>query len=436
MTDAALRWLHRRFGTEACRLWVGPSRLVVSVARYDSVAEALESAPDRPTDGDARVLYRGATALQYLPWSEETKEARAQFSKLLGSPDALRAVHAVTVSTAMRETRNWWRAPVDVYAELAPLAYDVVGECVFRKRWAALSARVRPAHEHVVRNAARFNVFRGPLVAGYADFADAARRLRAGFAQALEQHHAAARADPAALEGDASLLTGVVALARDGSGRFDVDAGVALLMSAWDGAVTTTHAALAWALYHLAKFQHVQEKLLRELDGAVGRALPPTIEDVRKLPLLHAFIQESMRAAPPMPVIARVSRGADLTVEGRHVPRGATIVAATSVTCADPDAFPQPTYFRPERFLGESVEAVNARARWIAFGAGPRACPGAAFALTEMKAALAIVMQRYAVRVSHNGPLDGVETRVLAGVAVPAEPLELVFTRRESERAL
>jgi cytochrome P450 len=57
----------------------------------------------------------------------------------------------------------------------------------------------------------------------------------------------------------------------------------------------------------------------------------------------------------------------------------------------DPDIYPDPFAFRPERFLGEQPGTYT----WIPFGGGRRRCLGAAFAMVEMKVAIRAALQRF-----------------------------------------
>ena len=90
--------LHERYGSDACRVWMGPGSLHVSVVRPDTVAEVYDKTEAHPAAWDPRSGYLTERSVRYRI-SDESKDARALYTKAAGSPDALRAVHAATVRT-------------------------------------------------------------------------------------------------------------------------------------------------------------------------------------------------------------------------------------------------------------------------------------------------------------------------------------------------
>ena len=132
--------------------------------------------------------------------------------------------------------------------------------------------------------------------------------------------------------------------------------------------------------------------------------------------------------------MSRESPGRDFAVEGKFVPRGATVIGELQLASVNPSAFPQPTEFRPERFLGESQEAASARDKYLSFGRGARACAGQAMALAIIKASVAILLQRYSVELERADEPGSFE--VVCGVARPDPGFHVVFSRRESGSAM
>ena len=97
---------------------------------------------------------------------------------------------------------------------------------------------------------------------------------------------------------------------------------IGLLNAAYD----TTHATTTWVFYHLAKYPAVQAKLLAEIDGKLGSALPTrenTLEG--NCPYLHAVLQESTRMVATVPVNQRVNLDNDVKIGKKIVPKGCNI---------------------------------------------------------------------------------------------------------------
>jgi cytochrome P450 len=83
-----------------------------------------------------------------------------------------------------------------------------------------------------------------------------------------------------------------------------------------------------------------------------------------------------------------------IEVGGWRYPPGACLVANTYLVHHDPEIYPDPYAFRPERFLDETPGTYT----WIPFGGGRRRCLGASFALLEMKIVLPAVLARGTLR--------------------------------------
>jgi cytochrome P450 len=106
---------------------------------------------------------------------------------------------------------------------------------------------------------------------------------------------------------------------------------------------------------------------------------------------LTATIQEVMRARPVLPNAAPRMVKKPIEVGGWHYEPGACLIASSYLVHHDPEIYPDPYSFRPERFLDEPPGTYT----WIPFGGGRRRCLGASFALLEMKTVVPAVLNRY-----------------------------------------
>jgi cytochrome P450 len=84
-----------------------------------------------------------------------------------------------------------------------------------------------------------------------------------------------------------------------------------------------------------------------------------------------------------IPIVGRVLKK-PARIGAYDLPAGATIGACIWLAHRNPDVYPEPDAFRPERFLGVTPDTAS----WLPFGGGIRRCIGAAFALYEMKIVL------------------------------------------------
>ncbi len=154
----------------------------------------------------------------------------------------------------------------------------------------------------------------------------------------------------------------------------------------------TTSQALSWTWYLLSQHPAVEAKLHNELAALLG-GRTPRYEDVANLPYARMVIEESMRLYPPAHTFGREPI-ADDEILGHRIPAGADVLILPWLLHRKPQLWEDPDRFDPERFTPERV-AARPRFAYLPFGAGPRICIGAAFAMTEAILILATVAQRY-----------------------------------------
>jgi cytochrome P450 family 110 len=150
----------------------------------------------------------------------------------------------------------------------------------------------------------------------------------------------------------------------------------------------TTATALAWALYWLHKLPAVRDKLVAELDDL---GADPDVNAIVKAPYLEAVCNETLRIYPvAMLTFPRVSLKS-VMLAGREIPPETTILGSIYSTHQRADLYPQPQEFRPERFLERKFSPFE----FLPFGSGARRCIGSAFAMMELKLALAKILSRW-----------------------------------------
>jgi unspecific monooxygenase len=163
----------------------------------------------------------------------------------------------------------------------------------------------------------------------------------------------------------------------------------------------TTALTLFWSLYLLASAPAEQERVaqeVRNLDlGAEGAA-----ETLPKLTYTRAVVDEALRLYPPAFIIVRKSINPD-HVGGVAVPKGSMVSVAPWVLHRHVQLWKDPDAFNPSRFLGPQPKAN--RFAYLPFGAGPRVCVGAQFALTEASLVLATLIQSFAVALPDDVPV-------------------------------
>ena len=156
--------------------------------------------------------------------------------------------------------------------------------------------------------------------------------------------------------------------------------------------------AISWSLFLIGLDQEIQNKVHEEIQYVFGddRTRPVTGTDIKQLKYLECCIKEALRLFPSVPAIARLVSH-DLQLDSYTIPKGATIMIFPYVLHRNKEVFPQPEFYRPERFFTENEinwSKINPFS-YIPFSAGPRNCIGQRFALTEEKIVLANLFRNF-----------------------------------------
>jgi cytochrome P450 len=174
------------------------------------------------------------------------------------------------------------------------------------------------------------------------------------------------------------------------------DEAVTLLLAGHE----TTANALAWAFHLLGRAPAAQLRLRAELDEVLGGRLPGA-DDLPRLAYTRAVFNESMRLYPPAWIVARrLLQPRDIL--GYRLPGGSMLLFCAWVVHRDPQWWPEPDEFRPERWLERDPQ--RPRYAYFPFGGGPRQCIGNGFAEAEGVLTLATLLRRWYVMPTSDRP--------------------------------
>ncbi|KAL7927023.1 benzoate 4-monooxygenase cytochrome P450 [Trichoderma austrokoningii] len=159
----------------------------------------------------------------------------------------------------------------------------------------------------------------------------------------------------------------------------------------------TTATVLTVAFYHLARNPAIRDKLQAELKQLMPTPdSTPTWIELERLPYLDAFICESLRVGSP--VIGRFTRVAPtetLTYKNYAIPPGTPMSSAGYFIHKDPTLFPDPSAFRPERWIEAAERGQNLKKHIVAFSKGSRNCIGINLAHMELFLTVAAFARRF-----------------------------------------
>ena len=347
---------------------------------------------------DDAAKFMKSAGLQYLkPMLGEglltaEGEPHRRHRKLLApafAPKRLAAYGQVMVDETRRQAAGWRAGDkIDLAHEMMEMTLAIAGRTMF-------GADVRGDSENVARG----------LELGMRAHVESLRSLvRLDYKWPLPRHLQMRRgvkllddvvyrliADGRARGTDRGDVLSILLLARDeedGSGLTDTqirDEVMTLLLAGHE----TTANALTWAWYELARNRHVLDRLAAELAPLGKRVL--TADDLPALPWNLAVIEEAMRLHPPVYMTGRQALE-PITLGGHHLPKGALVAINIRGIHRRADYFAAPLAFDPERMLPD-VKKRRPRHHYLPFGAGPRVCIGAHFALLEAQLALATMVQ-------------------------------------------
>ncbi|XP_020833445.1 cytochrome P450 3A9-like [Phascolarctos cinereus] len=158
----------------------------------------------------------------------------------------------------------------------------------------------------------------------------------------------------------------------------------------------TTSSVLSFLFYKLATHPEIQQKLQKEIDAVLPNKEAVTYDALVQMEYLDMVIHENLRL---FPITGRVERVAKKTVEinGVMIPKGTVVMVPLIPLHHNPEYWPEPEEFRPERFSKENKESINPYV-YLPFGTGPRNCLGMRFALMNMKVATCRLLQEFSFR--------------------------------------
>lgn len=147
----------------------------------------------------------------------------------------------------------------------------------------------------------------------------------------------------------------------------------------------TTALTLTWAMYHLHRHPTTLSRLRDELDQTAGDPA-----DLASAVYLKACIQETLRIHPIVTEVVRKLRE-PMQLDQYTIPEGFGVSPVTVLAHYNPQNYPQPDEFRPERFLDKSYSPFC----YMPFGGGHRRCIGAAFASYELAMVLGTLIKHF-----------------------------------------
>lgn len=188
----------------------------------------------------------------------------------------------------------------------------------------------------------------------------------------------------------------------------------------------TTSSSLTFLAYNLATNPDVMRKLQEEIDITFPDKAPVQYQPLMEMEYLDSVINESLRLYPIASRLERVAK-ASVEINGLVIPKGMVVLVPTWPMHRDPEIWPEPEKFKPERFSKKNKDNIDPYI-YMPFGSGPRNCIGMRFALVVIKLAVVEILQRYSFSVCK-------ETEIpfeldVQGLLAPKRPIQLKLVPR------
>lgn len=189
----------------------------------------------------------------------------------------------------------------------------------------------------------------------------------------------------------------------------------------------TSSTAMVNCMYELAMNQDIQDKLRTEIIRVCGKG-KLTYEMVNSVEYLNMVIDETLRKHPSVDFLMRTANNAYPVPDSDLViPKGTLLIIPTYALQHDPDYFPDPDRFDPERF-NETNRAKRHPFVYLPFGEGPRNCIGMRFGLMQIRVGLIAMLREFRVRPSSNTPVP-LELDVTSNMPMPKGGVPLLLER-------
>ncbi|KAG8250597.1 hypothetical protein J6590_011811 [Homalodisca vitripennis] len=169
------------------------------------------------------------------------------------------------------------------------------------------------------------------------------------------------------------------------------------------GGSETVARTIGFVLLELSRHPEFQQKVQQEVDSVLSKHGDWSYEVLRAMTYLDQIIQESQRMYPIIPMLSRVCvRSYKVPDSDLIIEKGTVILIPIVGLHKDPQHYPEPSQFNPERFKGNNFKPSST---FLPFGDGPRICIAMRFAVMEVKACVARIMSQYSVKLSNKTQL-------------------------------
>lgn len=190
----------------------------------------------------------------------------------------------------------------------------------------------------------------------------------------------------------------------------------------------TTATTLRWAVLFLIHHPEWQRKLREDIDALLAQS-HPKMEHKEQLPRVEAFILEVQRHANIAPFAIPRAPKKDFCYNGYNFPKGICVCFALDSVLMDQDIFPEPSKFKPERFLDKDGKCTGEpKEKLIPFSTGQRSCVGEYLAKMELFLFVTRFLQKFELKPENSNCLPSLEP--VLGLTNQPKPFNVILVKR------
>ncbi|XP_059287966.1 cytochrome P450 71AU50-like [Lycium ferocissimum] len=180
---------------------------------------------------------------------------------------------------------------------------------------------------------------------------------------------------------------------QSGGAEFQLDRShiKAILFDMLVAAVDTSATSIDWILTELLRHPDAMKKLQKELEEVVGLERMVKESHLEKLKYLDMVVKEGMRLHSVVPVTQREAME-ECVVDGFHIRKGSRIMINHYAVQRDPNVWPEPEMFLPERFVGSNIDIRGRDFQLLPFSSGRRSCPAMQLGIITVRLVVAQIV--------------------------------------------
>ncbi|XP_036406326.1 24-hydroxycholesterol 7-alpha-hydroxylase [Megalops cyprinoides] len=223
--------------------------------------------------------------------------------------------------------------------------------------------------------------------------------------------------------GTKTLLQHLVTTITD---KFLPNYGLLMLWASLANAIPITFWAIAFILSNPSVYQTAMEQITTVLKNQDTARTPVTAADLQQLSYVKWCILETIRLRAPGAITRRVVR--PLKMQNYIIPPGDLLMLSPFWAHRNPQYFPDPEKFKPERWEKADLVKNVFLEGFVAFGGGRNQCPGRWYALMEIHMFVSLILYKYEFTLLD--PLPNPSSLHLVGTQQPDGPCRVQYRHR------